>query len=242
MRFISFAFIIFLFTYSFSQPIVVHKYGDTIVYRRHHISLGAKHSGIGFGNFIHYNGLKLSFFDKDTLTNGISISLSQRRQPKKTNGIEVGGNISVGYITGAEFGIINSVYERLTGFSFAVLYDYNWRTNGVAVTGIFRMNDYLNGISIAGLADVHHCANGLVITGTNEIADSLNGVGISGITINTGNSNGVTIAPLNFTKTGCGLQIGILNDATDFKGVQIGLVNINKSKKHLKVLPLVNFK
>jgi hypothetical protein len=244
MRFTGFAFVFVLFSvaYSFSQPIVIHKYGDTIVYYNHHISLGTKHNGIGFGNFIHYNGLKLSFFDEDTLTNGISIAISQRRQPKKTNGIEIGGNISVGYITGAEFGIINSVYERLTGFSFAVLYDYNWRTNGVAVAAIFRMNDYLNGVSIAGLADVHHLANGLMITGANEMADSLNGVALSGIAINTGNSNGVTIAPLNFTKTGHGVQIGILNYARDYKGIQIGLINIIKTKKHLKFLPFVNFK
>jgi hypothetical protein len=240
MRLISTFILLFLSITSFSQSIVVHKYGDTIVYHRRHVSLGTKHNGIGFGNFIHYNGVKFSFFDKDTLTNGISISVSQYRQPKKTNGIEIAANVTVSKVNGAEFGMLNSVYEKLTGLSVAVLYDYNWKTNGVAVAGIFRMNDYLNGISISGLADIHHIANGLVITGANEVTDSLNGIAISGITINTDNFNGVTITPLNFTTTGHGLQIGILNDATDFKGVQIGLININKSKKHLKVLPFVN--
>ena len=240
MRFICFVLFLLSTITGLCQPSVVHKYGDSIVYHNRHISLGAKHSGIGFGNFIHYSGIKLSFLDKDTLTNGISIALSQRKQPKKTNGIELGGNITTSEINGAAVGILNTVYVKLNGGSLAVLYNYNWRLNGVAISGVFQMSDYLKGISIGGLADIHHSSKGLVVAGAYESTDSLYGVGIGGIAIHTDDFRGITIAAINSTITGHGLQIGIINQANGFRGVQIGLINYNKDKKHLKVLPFVN--
>jgi len=237
--------LILLFIYplvSLSQPVVVHTYGDSIIYRGHHFLIGKKHTGIGFGNFIYQNGIKLAFLDKDTLTNGISISLSQRHQLKTTNGVEIGANITTSYVNGAAIGFVNSIYEKLNGISFSVLYEYNWKTNGVAVSGLFEMSDYMKGISIGGLADIHHKMNGFTLTGAYESVDSLKGVSIAGVAINADNTNGVTISLINITNTGHGLQIGIFNEAKSYKGVQIGLININKSKKHLKLLPFVNIK
>ncbi|HYV94685.1 MAG TPA: hypothetical protein VE978_23120 [Chitinophagales bacterium] len=190
-----------------------------------------------------YNGIKLSLFDKDTLTNGISICLSQKDpQCKSTNGFELGGSVMLNRMNGLSLGILyTDVDENLNGISFSGLLGDNWSANGLLLAGIAQLNDNFNGVSISGIIGLSDHANGFAITGVCQRVDSVfNGLSISGGWINAENFNGASIAPFNIIKKGHGLQAGVLNKANEFKGIQLGLLNINKGKKHFRVMPLIN--
>jgi hypothetical protein len=83
-----------------------------------------------------------------------------------------------------------------------------WRVKGVCLNG---------GICIIS------AASGLLVTGTQNQTGEFNGVEISGLR--------------NKSIKGRGMQVAIINVCRDFKGVQLGLWNVNSKRR----LPLINW-
>lgn len=98
--------------------------------------------------------------------------------------------------------------------------------NGASVQLLAQANvGTLNGLSLTGLLAEHGTVRGLQLTGLANRADTLSGAQLS--------------LAMNFTDGACrGLQFGLLNFAGDLCGLQIGLLNVNKSGW---ILPLINF-
>lgn len=107
-----------------------------------------------------------------------------------------------------------------------ILLDERCTINGASVQLLAQANvGTLNGLSLTGLLAEHGRVRGLQLTGLANRADALAGAQLS--------------LAMNFADQRCaGLQIGLLNFAGDLRGLQIGLLNVNKSGW---ILPLINF-
>lgn len=99
-----------------------------------------------------------------------------------------------------------------------------YHIDGLSISGGGLIeNQQVRGVSINGGICTVTQANGLVITGFQNI---------------TGEFNGVMVTALrNRSVKGRGLQVGLLNICKDFKGIQIGLWNVNSKRR----LPLINW-
>ena len=109
---------------------------------------------------------------------------------------------------------------------------------GVSFTAMLHYSRKSNGINIAGLSNTIERANGLIVAyGGNEVYKG-NGamVGIFGNSAH--HFNGIQISGVNrIEDRGVGLQIGIFNKASDFRGLQLGLWNKNDKRS----LPILNW-
>ncbi|WP_028981748.1 LA_2272 family surface repeat-containing protein [Sporocytophaga myxococcoides] len=97
----------------------------------------------------------------------------------------------------------------------------------------------INGLNISALGSVLEAKiNGVNIGGGNTMVNELNGFSISGISNFSYSMKGVCIAAVrNRSTVGKGLQIALVNKCKHYKGVQIGLWNINGKRS----LPLINW-
>lgn len=218
--------------------------GDTIK-KRPKLSIGSRHSGIGFGNNLRYDGIRASVIDHDSLDNGISLSITQPLNGyKKINGLDVSLlYTAIDGINGLSISPLWLNVEKGNGMTVSGIMSDVSMMNGVHITGGVTLSmDYINGICFTGIANVVFKVNGVLIGGCYNVVDStLNGIGISGLFQKTEIFSGLSIAPLNITSSGKGMQIGLFNKAQNLCGIQIGLININKRKKHFKIFPFINF-
>ena len=109
--------------------------------------------------------------------------------------------------------------------------------NGISTTIFMHYSRKHNGIALAGITNTIERGNGLMIAyGGNEVYHG-NGIMVGTLFGNSTNTfNGLQISAANFiSEKGSGLQIGIFNSATNFRGLQLGLWNKN-SKRSLPIL------
>jgi hypothetical protein len=101
----------------------------------------------------------------------------------------------------------------------------NYQIDGLSISGGGLIeNELVRGVSINGGICTVTQANGLVITGFQNITEEFNGVMVTALR--------------NKSVKGRGLQVGLLNICKDFKGIQIGLWNVNSKRR----LPLINWR
>ncbi len=149
----------------------------------------------------------------------------------KTNGLrlEVPG---IGIISFMGNGFPNATEPfDLTNFKYSEI------INGLNIsTGSWCDCSY-NGLTFAAVGQYGKMSNGFSLAGGWNIIDKQNGVQIALIANNSYHMKGVQISGFNFINTGSGLQIGILNRSKNFKGIQLGLWNVNQKRK----LPIINW-
>jgi hypothetical protein len=185
------------------------------------ISIGALPKGIfkdttltrTFGIRIEAPGLGLLFplIPKSPISQ--SLEAYEGKMNYKPNEVVYGINISSG-----------STYEtEVHGISLALIGQYLHKINGITITGLGNITERYNGITISGIGNDSFKTNGMAVA---FIANSSQYF------------NGIQISAQNFIETkGTGLQIGIFNKATNFKGIQLGLWNKNDKRS----LPLINW-
>lgn len=102
--------------------------------------------------------------------------------------------------------------------------DWQVKMKGVHISLITNINEMqIKGVNIAGFSTVVDEINGVTISGINNFAYLLNGVSIAAL------RNRATLAK--------GVQIGLFNKATDLRGFQFGLWNVNAKRS----LPFINW-
>ncbi len=94
----------------------------------------------------------------------------------------------------------------------------------IGVLGTSFSKNIITGVNIAGIGTTAEKIDGLSVSGLACVAQNLNGVGIAGI--------------INQVDKGKGIQIGLINYAKDFQGVQFGLWN----KIGKLGFPFINFR
>ncbi len=131
------------------------------------------------------------------------------------------------------------VDKKTYGFNISTGSFQDQDTYGISLTGFMHYSRKNNGISIAGMTNSIERANGIVIGfGGNQIRKG-NGLMISSAWGNFADHfNGIQISMENhIVGKGTGIQIGIFNKATNFKGIQLGLWNKNDKRS----LPIINW-
>lgn len=110
---------------------------------------------------------------------------------------------------------------------------------GITAVGILNYSRKNNGLILAGASNFIERGNGIIIAGGGNGIYKGNGLVLSSVWgNNTKYYNGLQISAQNYiTRKGSGLQIGIFNKAKDYRGIQIGLWNVNDKRK----LPLINW-
>ena len=111
----------------------------------------------------------------------------------------------------------------MTGLSINGMASVVRKCNGLAITGLFNYAQLHNGIQVAGLCNAADFLRGVQLSLVANLADY--------------RSTGLQVAVLNKATDHRGLQIGILNRTKKLKGLQLGIWNINGKRK----FPLINW-
>ena len=117
--------------------------------------------------------------------------------------------------------------------------DLRWLSvGGLAVVGGGR----IDGVSLSAGAVETGWLRGLAVGGYRVKAREAEGFVASAVYTRTRYLTGVAVAPYNRVRTlQVGLTIGVVNDATELHGVQLGLINIARNNRSWKrVLPVLN--
>lgn len=141
----------------------------------------------------------------------------------------------------------NEYYKTLNGSLGQNIYGLNISTGtfepvdayGISLTGFLHYSRKNNGLALAGLSNYIEKGNGVFLAaGGNDIYRG-NGLMVSSVWGNGAKYfNGIQISGENhIAGKGCGLQIGVFNKAKNYRGIQIGLWNVNDKRK----LPIVNW-
>ena len=188
--------------------------------------------------------------------NGVQVTGLANLVGGSMRGIQVAGisNVNGDRLTGVSFsGLVGITGHHARGFIFSGLTNITGsNTGGVIIGGLLNITgERSSGVHLAGLANIAgENFNGATVSGLLNIAGEnmrglqvgglgnitgkdMHGVQVAGLgNVAGGTANGVQIAPLNVTKDGKGLQIGLFNYYKDsFDGVQLGLVNANPDTK-----------
>lgn len=124
------------------------------------------------------------------------------------NGINISsGSIGDLKFNGVTLGLIGQYGVLSNGVSASLVMNSMNKTNGLQASGLLNENLYTNGIQVS-LGNVSVLMNGIQIGGRNYIYQS-----------------------------GYGIQIGVVNEAKGFKGLQFGIWNENNKRS----LPLINW-
>lgn len=132
-----------------------------------------------------------------------------------------------------------SVSEKIYGLNIETGNFVDKDIYGISATMFLHYSRKNNGISIAGVSNTIERGNGIFIApGGNGIYKG-NGVMIGGMFGNEAHIfNGIQISTENYiTGRGTGIQIGIFNKAKNFRGIQLGLWNVNDKRS----FPIVNW-
>jgi hypothetical protein len=117
--------------------------------------------------------------------------------------------------------------------------DLRWiNIGGLAVVGGGR----IDGVSLSAGAVETGSLRGLAVGGYRVKAREAQGFIASALYTRTRYLTGVAVAPYNRVRTlQVGLAIGVVNDATELHGVQVGLINIARNNRGWnRVLPVLN--
>ncbi|HSD31465.1 MAG TPA: hypothetical protein VLB49_06115 [Gemmatimonadales bacterium] len=171
-----------------------------------------------------------------TVANGVLGGVS-------VGGLAVVGNRGVWGITAGGLAVVSD--GAVDGVSVAGLAVVgNGRVRGISAAGLAVVTDQtMTGLAVAGLAVVGgQGLRGVAIGGVHVEGRWIEGLAISPIRTRTWDMTGVSIAGYNRIKGGQrGLTIGIYNYAKQLHGVQLGLINNARNNRGiLRVLPLIN--
>ncbi len=184
--------------------------------------------------------------------NGIGVNVIGSAVNSDVNGVQISGlaNLTSGGMCGIQASAITNINgDNMAGLSVTGLVNIAGnnangvvisgltnitgnKSSGLAVSGIMNINgDDYKGVSVAGLANVTGGANaGLMASGllnlTSGNAIGLQIAALGNVVADT--LKGFQMGILNYATNVWGVQIGLLNySRTSFKGVRLGLVNLN---------------
>lgn len=233
-------------------------YGNQVNLKARPFSLGLKQAGLGFGSFGNYSGIDLSVSNLTCQTNGLSLSLWEKRtstDQSRINGLALGVLTEEKQVNGINVAVLAGSSEITNGLNTGLIC-LGKHVNGASL-GYFNDVDYLNGVDLSFLVDRGKISNGfdfamgvridtvkgVAIGGLIDVTKKADGVFLSGLFCSSKVSRGISFAPINLiAKRGKGVQLGVYNKAYEFKGVQIGLVNvIEQNRKPFRTMPFLNF-
>lgn len=188
--------------------------------------------------------------------NGVQITGLANLVGGSMRGVQVAGisNVNGDNLSGVSLaGLVGITGNHAQGVIFSGLTNIAGdNTTGVVIGGLLNITgENSSGVHLAGLANIAgENFNGITTSGLlNIVGENLRGVQISGLGNITGEAmhglqiaglgnvvggtfTGAQLAPLNITKNGKGLQIGLVNYyKNSFDGFQLGLVNANPDTK-----------
>jgi len=109
---------------------------------------------------------------------------------------------------------------------------------GISLTAFLHYSRKNNGISLAGVSNTIERGNGLIMAFGGNGVYQANGAMIAFWGNSAHNFSGVQISAENYINgRGTGVQIGLFNKATNFRGIQLGLWNKNDKRS----LPILNW-
>lgn len=198
----------------------------------------------------------LGLYSSMNQLNGIGLNIIASTVNKNVNGIQISSiaNTAKGSMRGLQIaGITNINGNKMAGVSVSGLTNIiGHDAYGVAISGMINIiGSQSSALTIAGLMNISgDNTSGVHISGLSNLSSStFNGVMIGGL-LNIGGKdfNGVQVSALanivasemrglqigiaNYTTTGKGVQLGIVNYYREqFDGLQLGIVNINPDTK-----------
>jgi hypothetical protein len=219
----------------------VTAYGQNDTTNTKYLSIGTKSYGICFGNSIKYNGIRLNLWDK-----GYGIGTSSG----KINGMNFSFKISNYLSNGIEIGIIGVCSEKvINGIQIGGLVAISKNANGLAFAGLRVNANKINGAAIGGFGITADTLNGAFF-GFGVAANDprfpkkiINGLAMGVVAVGAEKVKGVTICAMwCYSKEHNGLSIAFYNKTDNLHGLQIGLLNYaSNNPKLLRWLPLINF-
>lgn len=150
------------------------------------------------------------------------LTMSLKQQPFNIYGVNL--NADVASFIFAIYGLALLSDNSFAHMADTVDLEYDGTMKGISISGggLF-MTSRVHGLSINGVMFFADEMKGVVVTGTQSMCTNFAGVMISGLR--------------NRSVKGRGVQVGLLNVCRDFKGIQVGLWNINGKRK----LPFINW-
>ncbi len=241
---ISICILIVLYSNTFGQVRNDYCY-DNIADYTPQFSIGSKKYGIGFGNFVNYNGINFCFIDRTCRLNGLGISIvGPINSQKHSNGIEVSFAPHALQMNGVSIGLLAGLVNyKANGIQLAGLFGEYGSVRGINLVGGLNMCESISGFSLTGLYSLASQHNGI---GTCLIAqridESANGLFISGLMFTSDSLNGLSLSSININKRTNGILFGVYNHSEQLNGIQFGLMNkINENPIPFRTLPLLNF-
>jgi hypothetical protein len=134
--------------------------------------------------------------------------------------------------------------QAVTAFRFSLIYGKNTDMTGVDLSLVGLNTGSFTGVQWAGVGLVEGDFTGWQNSWLASIAEgNMQGLQMGAYTKAGLGSSGVQLGLLNTADDFSGLQFGLVNITQTMRsGLQIGLVNIIQNKEKLKVFPLVNWR
>ena len=182
----------------------------------------------------------LGLISAQNRTHGLSINLVANTTELNNKGIQVSGIYSLSKESNMGLsiaGLFNVFANNNYGVAAAGLFTMTGiDQSGLAIGGIGNFTGYnTNGLTLAGLVNYNGDKHrGAQIAGVANLTGKGRGVQISGLAnIAREEMHGVQLAAFNSANEGRGVQIGLVNyNRSPFKGIQLGLVNLNPKTKY----------
>lgn len=116
----------------------------------------------------------------------------------------------------------------------------DWDVTGLRLNLLMGRNRDVGFIDLGVLANIADCdSRGITVSGVfNKVDGEATGIVIAPLNF-TGSVSGVEVGLFNRVERGMGLMVGLVNYAGQFDGMQIGFINVIADSA-LPVLPLVN--
>lgn len=196
----------------FSSPVKAQTVNDSLL-------ISQKSRIIGFSpskNNQNINGVLIKYFDE----------IDSEISPKKVNGIGFGLNP-----LGVFFPILVLV---------SIPEIDKWSIDDIGSTAIPEKMNKINGLQLSIINMESTVTNGIEVNISSNLGapSVINGFAISPLFNLHHKQNGIAIATFANVGAKCrGLQIGLFNNCSDFKGLQIGFWNKNGKRS----LPIINF-
>lgn len=137
-----------------------------------------------------------------------------------------------GHLKGMQASGIFNVAKDVLGFQAAGIFSTAHNVEGMQASGIFNVSHDFLGMQAAGIYNVAKNTKGFQAAGIVNKADDFEGFQLAGIANHADAFKGCQIAGIVNIAHDCtegGVQIGVINIAGDFNGIQLGLLNISKN-------------
>jgi hypothetical protein len=126
------------------------------------------------------------------------------------------------------------------GLDLNLFYGSQQTVFGLTVGFMNKVSEDLSGFGVGGINVANENATGIQVGAANGVNGRFRGLQLAILNINEGTLEGAQFGATNATEDGSGFQLGVYNHATSLKGLQVGLINVNKNG-FLPVFPIFNF-